>query len=192
MMTFPFMNTPRLILLVVLALLVPACGAPRDDVSAVRPVYDKQTGQLTELQYDENGNGRIDTWVQLEGTRIIRAQADHDEDGRIDRWEHYRADGEVGKIARIEISTRRDGRVNRTEFFVDDRLEQVHEDTDNDGKADKWETYRGSALAAVAFDMQRRGTPDRRFVYRADGSLERLESDANGDGIFEPVTAARP
>ena len=190
-MTFTFMNIRRPIL-VVLALLMPACAGPRDSASAVRPVYDKQTGQLTQLQYDENGNGRIDTWVQLEGTRIIRAEADHDEDGRIDRWEYYRADGEIGKIARIEIATRRDGRVNRTEFFVDDRLEQVHEDTDNDGRADKWETYRGSALAAVAFDMHKRGTPDRRLVYRADGSLERLESDANGDGMFEPVSTIRP
>jgi hypothetical protein len=171
-----------------IALALPGCADPQTSTSRVQPVYDKHTGQLTELTYDENANGRIDTWVHLDGTRILRAEADHDEDGRIDRWEHYRAEGSHGTISRIEMSTHRDGRINRIELFVNGALDQVHEDTDRDGRIDKWETYRDSALAAVAYDIQRRGTPDRRLVYRPDGSLDRLEADADGDGTFVPVT----
>jgi hypothetical protein len=174
-------------ILLVTAMLLPACAAPHDSTSRTQPVYDKKTGELIELTYDQNGNGRADAWVHLSGARILRAEADHDEDGRIDRWEAYRAEGSVGKISRIDISTRRDGRIDRTEFFVDDFLDRVEEDVDGDGRTDKWETYRDGALAAVAFDTQGRGSPDRRLVYRADGNLEHLEGDADGDGTFELI-----
>jgi hypothetical protein len=182
------MMNSRLILLV-LAMLMPACAAPDGSTSHPQPVYDKKTGELIELTYDQNGNGRADAWVHLAGSRILRAEADHDEDGRIDRWEAYRAEGAVGKIWRIEISTRRDGRIDRTEFFVDDLLDRVEEDADGDGRTDKWETYRDGALAAVAFDTQGRGSPDRRLVYRADGNLDYLEVDADGDATFQPVAS---
>lgn len=185
-MTFPLKHHPRLILSIIVSFL-PACGSTRVDPPPVQPVYDEQTGRLIQLQYDESGNGRVDTWVHLDGTRILRAESDRNEDGRIDRWEHYRPEGAVGKIARIEIASGGHSRITRTEFFVDDVLDQIHEDTDSDGRTDKWETYRGSVLAAVAFDMQRRGTPDRRLVYRGDGTLERIESDVDGDGTFEPA-----
>jgi hypothetical protein len=180
------MKSPLIAFLLVLPLI--GCANPHGRTSRVQAAYDTNTGELKELTYDDNGNGRVDTWVHLQGTRILRAEADHDEDGRIDRWEHYDADGSPGQLSRIEIATRRDGRVNRIEFFHDDVLDRVHEDTNGDGRIDKWETYRNSALAAVAFDMQGRGTPDRRLLYRADGSLERIETDADGDGTFQAIT----
>lgn len=172
------------LILLLIALAFPGCADRHAPTSRVLPVYDTHTGQLTELTYDADANGRVDTWVRLEGARILSAEADHDEDGRIDRWEHY---GLHGTISRIEMSTHRDGWINRTELFADGALDQVHEDTDRDGRVDKWETYRDSALAAVAFDMQGRGTPDRRLAYRADGTLDHLEADADGDGTFVRV-----
>jgi len=181
----------------VLVVLAPACKGPRATTPAVHAVYDSKSGRLTELTYDHNGDGRIDTWVHMDGTHIVGAEADDDEDGRIDRWEYYRPDGSLekvgasrrddgvvdawafsnaqGTVSRIEMSTRRDGKIDRIEYFVDGVLDRVEEDTDGDGKTDKWETYRGSALRVVAFDTRHRGTPDRRLVYRGDGSLERIE-----------------
>jgi hypothetical protein len=186
-----------------------ACTAPPQSTSRVQPAYDAKTGRLTELTYDDNRNGRIDTWVHMNGTRILRAESDHDEDGRIDRWEYYRAAGSLekvgvsrlddgvvdawafedakGKISRIEISTRRDGQVDRVEFFADGILERVEEDTNRDGRSDKWETYHDAALTIVAFDTRGRGKPDRRLVYHVDGTLDHLEVDADGDGTFKAV-----
>ena len=109
-----------------------------------QPTYDKETGRLTQLTYDRNKNGVIDTWTDMDGARPVLSRIDQDEDGKIDRWEYYGADqklakvgssrgndgkedtwsfaGPDGSIARIEVSTRRDGKVNRFEFYEKDVL----------------------------------------------------------------------
>jgi hypothetical protein len=66
-------------------------------------------------------------------------------------------------------------------------MERVEEDTDGNGSIDKWETYADGALAVLALDIQGRGTPDRRLIYRPDGSLERIEADPTGSGQFQAV-----
>ncbi len=45
---------------------------------------------------------------------------------------------------RIDVSTHRDGRIDRIEHYERDVLVRAEEDTDGDGKIDKWETYDGS------------------------------------------------
>lgn len=173
--------------------------------AAIAPVYDKVTGKLQLLKYDSNGDGKVDTWSYMDGTRVLRIEIDKDEDGKLDRWEYYDADqkltktgtsrandgkedawsytGPDGMIARIDVSTRRDGKITRTEYYEKNVLVRAEEDNDEDGKVDKWETYDDGRLAAVAFDTVHRGTPDRRLIYGADGSA-RLEVDANGTGQF--------
>ena len=74
--------------------------------------------------------------------------------------------------------------MSRTEYFTNGVLSRIEEDTDGDGKIDKWETYTGGSLSLLAIDTQGRGTPDRRLVYRPDGSLDHLEADQNGSGVF--------
>jgi hypothetical protein len=177
-------------------------GAPRN---RMEPVYDQKTGKLQLLKYDSNGNGKIDTWSHMDGTRVVRIELDKDEDGLIDRWEYYGPDqklekvgfsrlkdgkedawsyaGPDGTVLRIEVSTRRDGKVSRIEHFEKERLVTAEEDSDGDGKMDKWETYDGERLASVAFDTTHRGTPDRRLVYGASGTA-RLEVDPDGTGRF--------
>jgi hypothetical protein len=39
----------------------------------------------------------------------------------------------------------------------------------------------------MALDTTRRGTPDRRLIYRPDGTLDRIEVDADGSGTFHPL-----
>jgi hypothetical protein len=182
-----------------------AAGCRSRESSNIQPVYDKLTGKLQLLKYDSNGDGKVDTWSYMDGTRVLRVEIDKDQDGKLDRWEYYDANqkldktgmsrandgkedawlytGPDGAITRVDVSTKRDGKVTRTEHYEHDALVRAEEDSDEDGKADKWEIYDGGRLASVAFDTVHRGAPDRRLVYGVDGSA-RLEVDATGDGRF--------
>jgi hypothetical protein len=83
----------------------------------------------------------------------------------------------------MELSAKRDGKVDRVEYYDRNILTRAEEDTDEDGKIDKWETYDGTRLASVAFDTTHRGSPDRRLIYTADGNAH-LEVDVKGNGHF--------
>jgi hypothetical protein len=89
-------------------------------------------------------------------------------DGKADHWAYRAADG---TLLKMEISTKRDGRVQRTEIYEGDALVAVEEDTDGNGAVDKWETYAGGTLRSVAFDTDGSGRPGRRLVYGADGNI---------------------
>ncbi len=179
----------------------PAAPAGTD---RLQPTYDG-TGTLRKLQYDRNGDGRIDTWGYMEGTRVVKVEVDENGDGTVDRWEIHRADAVAGDtdgaaanpslpapvdktVERIERATRFDGTVSRREYFDSGTLTKIEEDTDGDGKIDKWETYAGGGLSTMSLDTRGRGVPDRRLVYKVDGSLDRIEADPDGTGRFVPVT----
>ena len=166
--------------------------------------YDTKTGRLTELTYDANKDGRIDTWTEMDGARPIRSRADRNEDGKIDRWEYYDAAGKLvkvgmsrsddgkpdswafagadGRIARIEISsTHDDTKIDRWERYEPSpsgdaagMLASAEEDTNRDGTPDKWESYVTGALKTVAFDENHDGKPDRRLTYEAGGTVVSL------------------
>jgi uncharacterized protein (DUF2141 family) len=206
-------NNPTLVsvgqLILSFALLTTACDSASDDAKKrITPEYDSKTGKLQLLKYDSDGDGRIDTWSYMDGSRVVRVEIDKDEDGKIDRWEYYGLDQKLekvgfsrendgkedawsfadpdGTVARIEVSTHRDGRVNRIEHYKAGALVSTEEDTDGDGKMDKWETYEGDRLITLAFDTRHRGTPDRRLTYGADGGAK-FEVDLEGDGRFVAV-----
>src|SRR5262245_45509337 len=106
-------------------------GSAAEARKRIAPEYDKTTGKLTLLKYDSNGDGKVDTWSYMDGSRILRIEMDQNGDGKIDRWEYYAADKQLVKIGfsrandgkedawsypgpdgneivKIEISTRRD------------------------------------------------------------------------------------
>ena len=156
----------------------------------IEPAYDRDTGKLSTLAHDSNGDGTHDTWAFMDGARLTRLEADENQDGKIDRWEYYPAiaSGSARQFPeRIERATGLDGQVSRREFFEAGVMARVEEDTDGNGKIDKWETYTNGALAVLALDTNGSGKPDRRLVYAADGSLERIEADRTGSGRFEVV-----
>ncbi len=180
----------------------PPAAGPAQGAARVQPEYGPE-GRLTRLSYDKDNDGKPDTWGFMDGARVVRVEVDENADGRVDRWEFHgcpaarptgcsgaQAGGDARAAAadreatpdktleRIERATRRDGRINRTEFFEDGALDRVEEDTDADGKIDKWERYKGGTLASVALDTQRRGSPDRRLIYADDGSFMRVEGVA--------------
>ena len=185
-----------------------ACSNP--DAERVRkttiPTYDTKTGRLTELTYDRNKNGIVDTWTDMDGNRPLRSRIDLDEDGKIDRWEYYDAsgalvkvgfsrkhDGKVdawafsgpdGTVARVEISTAGDERtIDRREIYEHGTLVRAEEDSNGDGRVDKWETYKDGALTTAAVDENADGVADRRLTY-AGGTLVLIESAPDGSGRF--------
>jgi hypothetical protein len=166
----------------------------------IRPKYDL-SGKLTLLESDRNGDGKVDTWGYMDGSRVVRVEVDENGDGKADRWEYHGApqpsqaelaadlkEGFDPTIDKIEFSTRFDGKVSRTEYYSKGHLAKAEEDADGDGRIDKWEAYENDALAVLELDTAHRGRPDRRLIYRPDGTLDRIEVDANGTGTFTPQT----
>lgn len=173
----------------------------RDRSSQIEPVYNRSTGRLEQLKYDRDGDGRIETWSFMDGTRIVRVEMDGDGDGLIDRWEYYDAGERLekvgssrgrtgvpdswayydagGRLQRLDLSMKQPGVVDRVEYYENGAMTRAQEDTNGDSRPDKWESYKGRRLSSVAFDTESRGTPDRRLVYEPDGDVrvERLGPD---------------
>jgi hypothetical protein len=190
-----------------------ACQRPATPTRKIEPTYNKKTGRLELLRYDANGDGAFDTFSYMDGARILRIEIDQNGDGKIDRWEYYGADRKIERIGfsrsqdgiedawsffspaggldHIDISTKRNHKVDRVEHYDKGALVRAEEDSDHDGRFDKWETYEGERLTSVAFDTVRRGTPDRRLIYAVDGSA-RVEVDSQGTGVFAAATPPVP
>src|SRR5262245_33123055 len=182
-----------------------ACGSKNSNQATasndVKAKYDA-AGRLTLLTSDRNGDGKVDTWGYMDGSRVVRIESDENGDGTIDRWEYHKdpksssdANGSTDRTAsggdvtleRIDRATKFDGRISRREYFENGALTRVEEDTDGDGKIDKWETYSAGTLTLMATDSKARGTPDRRLIYLPDGTLSRIETDPDGTGSWRPL-----
>src|SRR5262245_48178257 len=102
-----------------------ACSDPETEriKRTTKPTYDRQTGRLTQLTYDRNKNGVIDTWTDMDGARPVRSRIDTDEDGKIDRWEYY---DEKGALTKVGFSRRNDGKPDAWAYAAPDgKLQRV-------------------------------------------------------------------
>jgi hypothetical protein len=156
--------------------------------------------RVDRIEVDEDEDGIVDRWEFYDGRRRLeKAGFSRQGNGTMDAIAFY---GPGGAVERIEMSTRGDGHFNRVEYYQFESLARVEEDTNVDGRIDKWETFavdaratpdapaRPGSIVTAAFDDSFRGTPERRLVYRPDGSVLRVEVDPDGDGRF--VEAAGP
>jgi hypothetical protein len=184
-----------------------SCTKPPDPAKqTTRPTYDKTTGKLTQLTYDRNGNGVIDTWTDMDGAKPLRSRIDLDENGTIDRWEYYDGQGKLlkvgfsrnntgkpdawsfagpdGKVARVEISSTGDEqKIDRWEYYDGAALARAEEDVNGDGRVDKWEVYENGAIKTAEFDEDGDGTRDRRLTYNGP-ALELIESEPDTSGRY--------
>ncbi len=163
---------------------------------------------MIRLDDDRDGDGRIDVRTYFRQGRAERLEADVDGDGQVDRWEYYddqgrlvrlgrasagdgREDtwvGEDGDLMRVDISTRRDGVIDRHEVYQRDALVRTEIDGNQDGVIDQWQAFEAGRLRELRVDSGRTlGRPDRRLVYTPDGALEAIEVDPDGDGRFVPM-----
>lgn len=160
--------------------------------------------RVVRVEIDENGDGIVDRWEYHRGAGAgeTSATAPEARDGSGPAGQRARSGSaqlaaevlgsaqpgaSTQNVERIERATRHDGKITRTEFFEGGLLSRIEEDTDADGVVDKWETYANGELRLMALDTQHRGSADRRLVYGEDGSLLRIEADADGSGRFVPL-----
>ena len=153
----------------------------------IRAVIEERTGRVRELRLAPSGDFANALHVELDGHRGVRAPHDLDGDGVADRWDYYAdlrrlgsgdvervgfslaGDGivdawafhdEQGRTVRVEVSTLRDGVVDRWEHYRGGMLERVETDADRDGRVDTWSTYRDGVLSTTVQDADGDGPPD--------------------------------
>jgi hypothetical protein len=174
----------KFIVLSSLAVVV-ACGpAPR-----AAGVYGHDTRALVRLDYDYDGDGRIDVRTYMRDGRPVRLEGDGNGDGVVDRWEYYDRRGALVRLGAasqqdgredtwtrvngaersIELSTHRDGIVDRREIYRGDALVRVEADTNRDGLVDTWQEFEGGVLRRLLLDERRAGKPTREVEYGAGG-----------------------
>ena len=181
---------------------VAVSGCAQQPQARVFGVYAPDSRLLLRLDYDQDGDGRIEVRTYMRDARPVRLEADGDGDGLVDRWEYYnragallrigassQADGREDTWARLEgvrrivdISTLRDGRADRREEYEGDVLLRAQSDTNHDGLPDRWEEFQHGSLARLLLDDDRRhGRPTRRIVYEAGGNarVEVVTADGN-------------
>jgi hypothetical protein len=167
-----------------------SCSDPdRERLKATtKATYDPQTGRLTELTFDSNKNGRIDTWTDMDGGRPVRARLDRDEDGRLDRWEYYDAAGRLNKVG---FSRQANGKPDAWAYpNSNGKIVRVDVSTTGDeNKIDRWEVYDAQGppgpdgigpLLQVVQDTNRDGKRDKWERYQ-NGQVVTAEFDENGD-----------
>ena len=180
--------TARTLLLGFLVTGVSACSDAAKHSATIRPSYDKATGRLKELAYDANGNGRMDTWTEMDGSKPLRSRVDLNEDGKIDRWEEY---DENGTLAKVGFSRTNDGKPDAWVFSgADGKVRRIEiSSTGDPSRIDRWEYYDAAqsgpdgrgALVRAEEDTTHDGKPDKWETYE-QGILKTVAFDENGDG----------
>lgn len=99
--------------------------------------YDA-AGQLLKVGRWRRVKGKEDTWSVLgPDGQVTRVEYDDDGDGRVDRADVLRG----GEVVGVEIDADRDGRIDRWQVWDKGRLRSEDLDTDGDGKPDRRITY---------------------------------------------------
>jgi hypothetical protein len=185
---------------ILLLVLMTAAGCSTQPRAA--GVYAPGTRALVRVDFDYDGDGRIDVRTYMRDGTPTRLEGDTNGDGLVDRWEYYDASGAltrvggstagdgredtwlraVGDERHVEISTRRDGTVDRREVYRGEQLLRADSDTNHDGLSDIWETFDHGAITELRVDDDKRhGRPTRRVVYGAKGTA-RIELLSKEDG----------
>lgn len=178
--------------------------------TAVRPVYDADSRLASRLDTDADRDGLVESRTYMVAGRLARHELDVTGDGRVDRWEYYRPDGTLARLGtssafdgiedtwvvqdgtttHVEVSTRRDGFIDRRETQESGVLQRSEQDINFDGQPDQWAFYDNGRVRELRIDTGlTAGRPDRRLLYGPDGALRGIEEDPDGDGKFAPLAA---
>jgi hypothetical protein len=174
------------------ALLLAAAGCSRQP-SGDRPQaeYDPTSGRLRRLAYDANRNGRNDAVSIMDGTQIHRIELDLDENGKVDRWDFYRDDRSLEKVG---LSRLNDGVMDSQAFYAaDGSLERIEVSTNRDGRFNRVEFYQASTLIRSEDDGNGDGRADRWETYRPNpGAMIGEPTYAIASAAFDDLGRGTP
>jgi hypothetical protein len=160
------------------------------------PMYDPDTRVISRIDYDADGNSVIEARLYYRNGRPVRLEVDANEDGVVDRWESYTGENTLARVGtssvrdgrpdtwartdgddvQLEMSTSRDGRIDRREFRHAQQLIRTEADTNGDGRLDQWQRFENGRLRELDLDTTlSAGQPDQRLVYTDSGTLARTE-----------------
>lgn len=111
------------------------------------------------LRTEMSGTG-IDSTIVIETPAAGSAERlgfSSNNDGVIDAWST--TDPKTGE-RRVEMSTRRNGKIDRWERYVKGVLVRVDLDTNGNGKPDRWQTYEAGILMDTFLDANEDGQAD--------------------------------
>lgn len=97
------------------------------------PVVERLVSAGARLAFSTRNDGVLDAWV----TRDAKAQT-----------------------SRIEVSTKRNGKIDRWELYLKGQMVRVDLDTNGNGKPDQWMTYEEGILMDTFIDANEDGQPD--------------------------------
>jgi hypothetical protein len=126
------------------------------------------TGTLLRHRYGIDLRSLLQTDITLAGSELpitvtptsdkkTRVGFSSVNDGVVDAWAV--ADQNTGKIL-IDVSTKRNGKIDRWEHYEKGVLVRVDLDTNGNGKPDRWQTYEGGILMDTFIDANEDGRPD--------------------------------
>jgi hypothetical protein len=117
------------------------------------------TDDLRQLLQTEISGGGIESPLTFAGADEApkRVGFSSINDGVIDAW--AMADPKTGST-RVEISTKRNGKIDRWERYEKGQLVRVDLDTNGNGKPDRWQTYEDGILMDTFIDVNENGQPD--------------------------------
>lgn len=122
----------------------------------VRRVIDEQY-RVKEFRVDTNLDGTDDGSFTLEAGRLSKVGFSLAGDGVVDAWAFR---DESNQIVRIEVSTKRDGRVDRWEHYENGQMVRVDLDTNLNGRPDQWQILDNGIVVETVLDVDEDGKPD--------------------------------
>jgi antitoxin component YwqK of YwqJK toxin-antitoxin module len=134
------------------------------------------------LRQDRNSDGRTDvtTWIAA-GVRRRQTQ-DTNFDGRDDLFYTF---NEAGLLAKAEVDTRHDGKINLIRIFADGHPLKDQLDSNNDGLLDTIVDYDGGRMVHQTRDENQDGRPDIQFWFDQEERRRKVESDSDFDGRID-------
>ena len=121
----------------------------------VRVMDDKL--RLKEVRIDANRDGIDDADVAVTDSNIAGVGFSLGNDAVIDAWAFRNS---AGELVRIEVSTKRNGKIDRWEHYNNNQMIKVEIDTDGNGKPDRWQTFEDGILVNTFIDANEDGRPD--------------------------------
>jgi hypothetical protein len=122
----------------------------------IRRVMDERF-RLKSVAVDADGDGVSETTTAATDANIAGTGFSLAGDGVVDAWAFRNT---AGQVVRVEVSTKRNGKVDRWEHYRNNLLIKVDLDTDGNGRADRWQTFESGILMDTIVDADEDGRAD--------------------------------